>query len=111
MTDFEVLLRQALSPVEPPELLSERLERALSGITDAAAGELEGWEMASIGDPRQWPQVPRVAAAAAIGTAAGAALIVLRVRAQQRKRSPDPLKAAEETVRALASETRKLLDR
>ena len=51
-SDFEGLLRQAMAPVEPPERLSEHLEKTLSELTDLAAEELEGWELSSMRDPR-----------------------------------------------------------
>ena len=35
--DVEALLRSALTPVEPPEALSDRLERHLTELTDLAA--------------------------------------------------------------------------
>ena len=40
-TSFEALLREALTPVEPPADLAERLEGALQSITEMAADELE----------------------------------------------------------------------
>ena len=40
MTDVERLLRSALVPIEPSEALTDRLERQLSDLTDAAAIEL-----------------------------------------------------------------------
>ncbi|MCW2958810.1 MAG: hypothetical protein JWP18_1613, partial [Solirubrobacterales bacterium] len=45
---------------------------------------------------------------------AGAALVVLRVhqsRGKRRSKATDPLDYAEQTVRAVADETRRLLDR
>jgi hypothetical protein len=42
----ERLLRMALAPVEPPERLTDRLERGLSELTEAAAEELADWEQA-----------------------------------------------------------------
>ncbi|HYF28235.1 MAG TPA: hypothetical protein VD931_21000 [Baekduia sp.] len=114
LPDIEALLRRALQPVEPPADLGARLESRLSTITDMAAEELEGWELSAMRDPREWPTIPRAAAAAAIGTAAGAGLVVLRVRAGHRKRrrnAGDPLELVEDTLRAAVDETRKLLDR
>ncbi len=112
--DFERMLRQALHPVEPPEDLGVRLESTLSSITDLAAEELESWELSAMKDPRNWGQAARPVAAVAIGGAAGAALVVLRVRQSSRKRragSSDPLDYVDQTLRAVADETRKLLDR
>jgi hypothetical protein len=109
--DFESLLRRALAPVEPPERLSERLERTLTSLTDAAAEELEGWELTAMRDPRNWV---RPVVAVGVGTTAGAALVLLRARARSRKRaahSSDPLDLAARTLRDVADEARKLLDR
>jgi hypothetical protein len=109
--DLEGLLRQALRPVEPPEDLSTRLEATLSNLTDLAAEELDAWELGAMRDPRNWV---RPVAAAAVGTAAGAALVVLRVRGNSKKRrasASDPLDYAEQTIRAVADEARRLLDR
>ena len=53
-------------------------------------------------------------AAVAVGTTAGAALVVLRVRQQHRRRAAkasDPIDLAERTLRAVADETRRILDR
>jgi hypothetical protein len=113
--DLEGMLRRALTPVEPPEDLAVRLDDTLSSLTDLAAEELEAWELAAIGDPRRWVDgVARPAVAAAIGAGAGAALVVLRVhqsRGRRRASASDPLDYAERTVRAVADETRRLLDR
>jgi len=108
--DLEGLLRQALAPVEPPERLSERLERTLSTLSDAAAEELDAWEMSAMRDPRNWV---RPVAAAAVGTSAGIGLVLLRTRAQSRKRkalASDPLDFAGRTLRDLADEARKLIN-
>ena len=44
-TDFEALLREALSPVDPPEGLAARMEMALINLTELAQEELEAWEL------------------------------------------------------------------
>jgi hypothetical protein len=109
--DFENLLKRALAPVDPPEALSTRLESTLTELTELAHDELESWELSTMRDPRNWV---RPVAAVAIGTTAGAALVVLRVRQQHRRRtvrSANPLDLAERTLHAVADETRKLLDR
>ena len=109
--DIEMLLRQALAPVDPPERLSERLESTLASLTDAAAEELEAWELGAMRDPRNWV---RPVVAVGVGTTAGAALVVLRARQQSRHRrsqATDPLDLAERTLRDLATEARKLIDR
>jgi len=112
--DFERMLREALHPVEPPEDLGLRLETTLANLTDLAAEELETWELGAFKDPRNWGQAARPIVAVAVGGAAGAALVVLRVRQGAKKRrtgASDPLDYAEQTLRAVADETRKLLDR
>jgi hypothetical protein len=106
--DFERMLRQALAPVDPPESLKTRVETTLQELTDAAVDELEGWELSAMRDPRNWV---RPAAAAVVGASAGTALVVLRVRQQQRRRaaqSRNPLDLAQRTLRAAAGEARKL---
>ena len=108
--DIEGLLRQAFKPVEPPASLSTRLETTLQELTDLAAEELESWELRSMRDPRNWV---RPVAAAAIGTAAGAGLVVLRVRSSHRKQRKhvQGIELAERTVKAAADEVKRLVDR
>ena len=77
MSNLEGLLHRALAPVEPPEELALRLEDTLAGITELAVGELEGWELSAMRDPRNWV---RPAAAVVIGGGAGLALVLLRAR-------------------------------
>jgi H+/Cl- antiporter ClcA len=108
--DIEGLLKQAFRPVEPPESLAVRLETTLQELTDLAAEELESWELSAMRDPRNWV---RPVAAAAIGTAAGAGLVVLRVRQQHRKQRKhvQGIELAERTVKAAADEVKRLVDR
>ena len=107
--DFEQLLRRALVPVEPPEELSRRLESALVELTELAADELESWELSAMRDPRNWA---RPVAAVAVGTAAGAALVLLRVRQRaQRNKSHGVRGFAARTARDVTDEARKLLRR
>jgi len=109
--DFEQMLRMALAPVDPPASLQTRVETTLQELTDAAVDELEGWELSAMRDPRNWV---RPAAAAVVGVSAGTALVVLRVRQQQRRRaaqSRNPLDLAQRTLRAAAGEARKLARR
>ena len=109
--DFEGLLKRALAPVDPPADLAARMESTLAELTELAQDELESWELASMRDPRNWV---RPVAAVAVGTTAGAALVVLRVRQQHRRRAAkasDPLDLAERTLRAVVDETRRILDR
>jgi hypothetical protein len=108
---LESLLHRALAPVEPPEALVVRLEATLRTISDLAADELEGWELAAMRDPRNWV---RPAAALVAGTAAGAALVVLRARQRHRDQPAgsigDLRDMAEQTAQDIAGEARKLLD-
>jgi hypothetical protein len=112
--DFEAMLRQALTPVDPPADFAVRFEQTLQNLTDIAADELDAWEAGAMRDPRNWPRVARPAAAVAIGGAASAALVVVRVRAGRKKRradSSDPFAYVEQTVKAVADEARRVLDR
>ena len=104
----ERLLRMALAPVEPPERLSDRLERGLSELTEAAADELADWELSAMRDPRNWV---RPAAAAVVGSLAGGALVLVRARQQQRKRQGSGLRAIERSARGVADDLQKRLRR
>jgi hypothetical protein len=107
--DFEGLLRRALVPVEPPEDLAQRLESTLTSLTEMAAEELDAWELSSMRDPRNWV---RPVAAAAIGTAAGAGLVVLRVRTQRsrhRAQAKNQAEFAQRMLKAAGDEARKIL--
>lgn len=98
----EPLLWQALAPVEPPADLSTRVTLKLQSISDLAAEELEGWELAAMRDPRNWV---RPAAAVLGGTAAGAGLVLLRLHQRHRDRDRNGLRGA---VQRVASSARKL---
>lgn len=102
--DVETLLRSALVPVEPSEALSDRLERRLSELTDAAAEELADWELSAMRDPRNWGRP--VAAVLVGGTAAGA-LVLVRARQQQKRRQLTGVRALERGVRDVADDLRK----
>jgi hypothetical protein len=109
VTDFEALLREALSPVDPPDDLSARMELRLVNLTELAQDELESWELSSMRDPRNWV---RPAAAVVIGASAGTALVVLRVRGRHRVRkqqSSNLLQLAERTFQDFAEEARRVL--
>jgi hypothetical protein len=109
-SSFEMLLREALAPVEPPAELAKRLEDTLLSITEMAADELEAWELGAMRDPRNWV---RPAAAVVVGGAAGTALVLLRARRRAQERSPSlegVREAAERALRELSQEARKLLD-
>src|SRR3954449_1503965 len=77
--NFEEIIRRALAPVDPPEDLAQRVETTLWSLTELAADELEGWELSSMRDPRNWV---RPVAAVAVGTAAGVGLVLLGWRHQ-----------------------------
>jgi hypothetical protein len=109
VTDFEALLRQALSPVEPPDDLAARMKATLVNLTELAQEELEAWELSTMRDPRNWV---RPAAAAVIGAGAGTALVVLRVRSRHRARrqqSSNLFELAERTIQDFAEEARRVL--
>jgi hypothetical protein len=111
MTDaerVERLLRLALTPVEPPEALSDRLERGLSEITEAAAEELADWELSAMSDPRNWV---RPVAAVVVGGVAAGGLVLVRARQQHKKRQTSGLKALEKSMRDVASDLEKRLRR
>src|SRR3954447_20254108 len=108
--NFEDIIRRALAPVEPPEDLAQRMETTLWSLTELAADELEGWELSSMRDPRNWV---RPVAAVAVGTAAGgrpgllgvapgAGVVVLGGRRQHRR---------QRNVRAAAVEVRRIVRR
>ena len=97
--NFEEIIRRALAPVEPPQDLAQRLERTLVSLSELAADELEGWELSSMRDPRNWV---RPVMAIAVGTAAGAGLLVLGWRRQHRQKR---------NVRAAAVEVRRIVRR
>ena len=105
--DFELLLRQALTPVDPPADMPERIEATLVNLTEMAADELEAWELSAMRDPRNWA---RPAAAVVVGTTAGAALVVLRARQRRRRARPHGvLDAAEQALKDVYGEARKFL--
>ena len=83
--EVERLLRRALAPVEPPEDLSARVRSTLLSISEMAAEELEGWELTSMRDPRNWV---RPALAVIGGSLAAAGLLMLG--RQRRRRSGEP---------------------
>ena len=105
----ERLLRSALVPVEPPERLSDRLERGLSELTEAAADELADWEL--VGDARP----------AQLGAHGGGDRRRQRGRRRARARARPPaaqeasdvtgLRALERSMRGVASDIQKRLRR
>ena len=111
--DFEDLLHRALAPVEPPAELELRLEMALGSIVEAAADELEAWELSSMRDPRNWAGVARPAAAVVVGGTAAVGLVLVRTQRRRHKRrreSRNVLELAGRTVRDGAQEARRLLE-
>lgn len=107
-TDVEALLRSALVPVEPSEGMTDRLERSLSEIADMAADELADWELGAMRDPRNWG---RPAAAVVVGGAAAGALVLVRARQQARRRQGDGVRALERSLRQVAGDIQRRLDR
>src|SRR3954452_9508835 len=108
--DIEALLRSALVPVEPAEGLSDRLERGLSELTDAAAGELVDWELSTMRDPRNWGRpvaaaVVGVRGAGGGGGGRGARPLPPRPPRQPHKRRPvGPLPALGQAIKDVASD-------
>jgi hypothetical protein len=111
--DFEVMLKRALSPVDPPRELEARLELTLGSLVGMAAEELDAWELSSMRDPRNWGRVARPAAAAAIGTGAAVGLVLLRTQSRRHKRRKESASAVDllgRTMRDLAREARRVAD-
>jgi hypothetical protein len=106
--DFEEIIRRALAPVEPPEDLPMRLESTLRSLTEMAVDELESWELSAMRDPRNWV---RPVVAVAVGTAAGAGLVILRVRSQHNKQRKhvQGVELAQRTMRAAREEVKRVL--
>jgi len=104
--EVERLLRRALAPVEPPADLSARVRGRLQSIREGAAGELEGWELAAMRNPRNWV---RPAIAVVAGTVAGAGLLLLGHQ-RRRSRSRELLGRAERTAADVASSARKIFE-
>jgi hypothetical protein len=97
----EQLLRSALVPIEPPEALSDRLERGLYELTEVAAAELADWELSAMRDPRNWG---RPVAAIVVGSVAAGGLVLVRARQQQKKRNATGLQALEKSIRGVAGD-------
>jgi hypothetical protein len=103
---IEQLLRSALVPMDPPEALSDRLERELSELTEAAVTELADWELSAMRDPRNWG---RPVAAVVVGSVAAGGLVLVRARQQQKKRQTTGLHALEKSLRGVADDIEKRL--
>jgi hypothetical protein len=107
--DFEALLREAFTPVDPPAALVARLELTLVNLTELAQDELEAWELSAMRDPRNWG---RPAIAAIVGVTAGTALVTIRVRRHHRARkqqSKNVFELAQRTMQDIAEEARRIL--
>ena len=107
--NVEALLREALTPVEPPVRMTEQLESKLTMLAEAAQEELDSWELAMMRDPRNWV---RPVIAAGVTVTAGSALVALRVRNRQharRKQSSTLMEYAERTFQDIAEEARRVL--
>jgi hypothetical protein len=108
--ELEMLLADALRPIEPPEDLAGRVDDTLSAVTEAAASELSEWadelssgELAALRDPRNWVR-PVIAVAA--GGVAGTALVLLELR---RRRADTEVPAAAR-LKGVADSIRSRLD-
>ena len=107
MTDVERLLHYALTPVDPPHDMTDRFERRLSELTDAALDEIAEFDPTSMHSPRRWA---RVAAAGVIAGAAGGTLILVRAR-QKHAEGARSLKALDRGRREVADQVRRRLER
>src|SRR4051812_16950772 len=112
--DIEARLRAALSPIDPPIHLQERLEFTLDSIVEMAADELETWELGAIKDPHNWPRAATgPAAAVVVGSGAAVGLVLLRTQRRRHKRRAQSHGArdlAARTVRDVAREALKVFD-
>ena len=111
---FEDLIRAALTPVDPPTHLQERLETTLDNIVELAAEELESWEIEAIKDPCNWPRAafgPATAIVVGSGAAVGLALLrTQRKRHRRRAQSKGLRDLTARTVRDVAREALKVFD-
>jgi hypothetical protein len=112
--DLEAALRRALAPIDPPVELQQRVEQTLGSIVELAAEELEGWELAGLKDPRNWPRAAiGPAAAVVVGGGAAAGLVVLRTQRRRHRRgaaSRGVVDLAGRTVRDVAREALRVFD-
>lgn len=81
ITDLEALLQNALTPVDPPRTISQRIDqkmqRALLELGQLAEDELDSLELRAMHDPRNWI---RPALAVVAGGVAGSGLLLLSVK-------------------------------
>jgi hypothetical protein len=111
--DFETRLKQALTPVEPPVDLEQRLEMTLGEIVEIAADELEAWELGAFKDPRNWVRIARPAAAVVVGTGAAVGLVVLRTQRKRHRRraaARGALDLVDSTLRDFGREALRVFD-
>jgi hypothetical protein len=108
MPDVERLLHYALVPVEPPRGMTDRFERRLSDLTDAALDEIAEFDPAVVRSPRRWA---RAAAAGVVAGAAGSTLVLVRARQKHRRREAVGLKALERGTREVANHALRRLGR
>ncbi|MFL5885720.1 MAG: hypothetical protein ACJ77M_11670 [Thermoleophilaceae bacterium] len=101
MSEVERMLQGALVPVEPPIAMSDRLERRLTEITDAAIHELAEFDPRALRDPRRWG---RLVVAGVVGAGAGGALILVRAK---HKREAHGIKALRRATREVADDARR----
>src|SRR4051812_33993338 len=103
MSEVERRLHNALSPVEPPAAMGERLERRLTLLTDAAIDELAEFDSKALRDPRHWG---RLVAAGVVGVGAGGALILVRAR-RKHAREAHGIRALRRATREVAGDARR----
>lgn len=108
MSEVERLLRGALVPIDPPGSMTERLDRRLTALTDAAADELADFDPSALRDPRRWA---RLAAAGVVAGGAGGALVLVRARQKQRRREAHGVRALQKGMREVSGELRRRLNR
>jgi hypothetical protein len=106
VSEMERLLRSALVPVEPPGSLTDRMEKALIDLAEAAADELADWELSAMRNPRNWV---RPAAAVIVGGTAAGGLILVRARQRQRARDARGLRALGRGARDVRDQVRRRL--
>jgi hypothetical protein len=108
MTDVERLLHYALTPVDPPRGMTDRFERRLSELTDAALEEIAEFDPAVVRSPRRWA---RVAAAGVVAGAGAGALVLVRARQQHKRRDATAIKALRRGGHDVADQVRRRLNR
>ena len=108
MGEVERLLQYALAPVEPPVRMSERLERRLTVLTDAAVDEIADWDPSALRDPRRWA---RLVVAGAVGAGAGGALILVRAQQKRRRSEAHGVHALTKGMREVTGDARRRLKR